>query len=327
MPVNAEVGTFKVKNLRLKVTLDGVISKDEWSDATRIDVSFDGSGATYNGTIYMKHDGVDLWMCIQVRDDDERPWNSPNKADLIAVSFDANRNMVFDVGDDMAVLVHKDFPVDYTVIKEPPFPPEGDYLNGGFENVRGKTWYNSSGGIYTFELAKEINSGDSAGNDIELLPGEEMLTMFSYNDAGKTVDSQPSVVFILSLEPIPILKTLRIIIHDTEENSITDASVSTITQPLGQLPLNGTTGPDGSVTFNEVKQGNYTFQASKNEYQTKSKNIVTGEPNEISIKLEKEASNSNEESSVDGEQPVTPYNIILLVMIVIVILIWFIRSR
>lgn len=46
----------EVPRLQVAVTLDGVITGGEWSDASRMDVMFAGDGLTHQGTVYLKHD-------------------------------------------------------------------------------------------------------------------------------------------------------------------------------------------------------------------------------------------------------------------------------
>lgn len=85
---------------------------------------------------------------------------------------------------------------------------------------------------------------------------------------------------------------LKLVVQDSEGNPISGAEVSSTSQPSSQSTLSGTTGSDGSVTFNEVSQGSYSFQASKKGYESGSISIsaVKGETTEKTILLTKEAS-------------------------------------
>jgi len=203
MLVSAQPPTFHVPVLRNPVTLDGVISGDEWADANRMDVTFERDGLAYQGWIWLKHDCVNLWMCIEVIDDDEEK-QSPGpglSGDLVGILFDANGNWMTGAGDDMAILAHKDYPLDLAYTADPPAPPVGDDTVGGVNNVMGKSGYILDKVSYTFELSKPLNSGDSAGNDIAISPGDEILAIFIYYDPGETLESPPYVGFILSLAP------------------------------------------------------------------------------------------------------------------------------
>ena len=194
------IPTFHVPVLHNPVTLDGIIHKDEWTDANRMNVTFETDGLTYPGTIYLKHDCTILWMCIQVEDDDEEPSPGPGfMGDLVGAIFDANGNIKTDAGDDMAGLIHDDQPTDMAYTAAPPSPPEKDDAIGGVMNVHGASEWEA--GVYTFELSKPLNSRDSAGNDIALSPGDEIVVKFIYHDPDETVEAPPFVGFILSLEP------------------------------------------------------------------------------------------------------------------------------
>jgi len=193
--------TFYVPVLLNPVTLDGAITGDEWADAAETDVTFERDGLTYEGTIYLKHDRTNLWMCIQVLDDDEESSPGPGfYGDLVGVIFDANGNNMTDASDDMAGLSHDDYPMDLAYTAEPPASPEEDDAIGGVMNVLGESEYDVVEGLYTFELSKPLNSGDSAGNDIAISPGDEILTMFIYHDPGETPEAPPFVGFSLTLE-------------------------------------------------------------------------------------------------------------------------------
>lgn len=202
-PATAQPPDVDVPRLRIPVTLDGEITGDEWDDANRMDVTFERDGLTYEGTIYLKHDCTILWMCIQVEDDDEDPSTGPDvMGDTMGVMFDANVNRMTDAGDDAAILVHDDIPMDRAITAHPPPVMEDDEDLGGVNNVAGASdWV---AGTYTFELSKPLNSGDSAGYDIALSPGDEIGAMFIYIDPGETLEGPPFAGFTLSLEPCPV---------------------------------------------------------------------------------------------------------------------------
>ena len=191
--------TFNVSLLRNRVALDGLIIGKEWGDANRMNVTFERDGLTYEGAIYLKHDCNTLWMCIQVHDDDEELSGPEVMGDAVGVIFDANGNMKTDAGDDMAGLFHDDQPKDMAYTANLPSPPVEDDTIGGVMNVEGASKWEA--GVYTFELSKPLNSGDSAGNDIALSPGKEIAVMFIYIDPDETVEAPPFVGFMLSLEP------------------------------------------------------------------------------------------------------------------------------
>jgi len=201
-PATAQPPDVDVPRLRIPVTLDGEITGDEWADAAGMDVTFERDGLTYEGTIYLKHDCTTLWMCIQVEDDDEESSSGPDvMGDIVGVLFDANGNGMTDAGDDMAILFHDDHPMDMAITEDPSQPEPDDEI-GGVNNVKGESEWEA--GLYTFELSKPLNSGDSAGYDIALSPGDEMRAMFIYHDPGEAPEAPPFVGFILSLESCPV---------------------------------------------------------------------------------------------------------------------------
>jgi len=116
--------------------------------------------------------------------------------------------------------------------------------------------------------------------------------------------------------------SLKIIIKDEQNNPISGVAVSATSKPSGQPSLSGTTDSDGSVTFTDVKQGSYTFQASKSEYATKSGSVSAkaGEAAELTITLEREAKGG-------GGIPGFPYESIILGLVVGVLLLWMLQRR
>jgi len=187
--------TFRVPVLYNPVTLDGVITVGEWTDANVKNVTLERDGITYKGTVYLKH--IMMWMCIQVWDSDEDAYPSPgDTADTVMVCFDANENITLDAGDDIAVLKHDDIRMDGTITKT---AMEEDEKIGGINNVDGASDWEA--GVYTFELVKPLNSGDLAGNDIAISPGEKMRVTFAYMDASEPPGPPPYIDFMLSFTP------------------------------------------------------------------------------------------------------------------------------
>ena len=192
--------TFNIPVLQNPATLDGVIIEQEWADANRMGVTFETDGITYEGVIHLKHDCTTMWICIQVQDEDEDPSPSPDvMGDAVGVIFDTNGNIKTDAGDDMAILFHDDQPKDMAYTADAPSPPEDDETIGGAMNVNGGSEWQV--GVYTFELSKPLNSGDSAGNDIALSPGDEIAVKFIYVDPDLAGQAPPFVGFMLLLEP------------------------------------------------------------------------------------------------------------------------------
>ena len=83
---------------------------------------------------------------------------------------------------------------------------------------------------------------------------------------------------------------LKIHVKDSDGKPISGASVTSTSQPGGQPTLTGVTVSDGSVTFNEVIPGSYSFLGSADRYESSSESVSTyaGETNERTILLEEE---------------------------------------
>ena len=106
--------TIKALLLQNAVTLDGEISGNEWDDAGQLSLTFTYSHGepllSCPGTIYLKHDGADLWICIRVQDDDENKF--PEMSDYAAILFDANGDGDISHEDDTVTIHHGEGPED-----------------------------------------------------------------------------------------------------------------------------------------------------------------------------------------------------------------------
>lgn len=117
-------------------------------------------------------------------------------------------------------------------------------------------------------------------------------------------------------------RSLIFIIQDDNGNPISGAKLSSTSEPNGQHSLSGSTSSDGSVKFNDIKSGSYTFRASKSEYVTETRivSVKAGETTKITITLEKEAK--------DGEGILGfPCESIILGIFVGMLLLWWMRRR
>jgi len=121
--------------------------------------------------------------------------------------------------------------------------------------------------------------------------------------------------------------TIKIIIMDAQGKPVSGATVASTSQPGGQSSLSGTSGSDGSVIFSDVKLGSYTFQASKNEYKTKtgSVSVEAGETAELTITIEKEAPEVEEKPG--GGIPGFPYESIVLGLVLGAFMLWMMQRR
>jgi hypothetical protein len=85
----------------------------------------------------------------------------------------------------------------------------------------------------------------------------------------------------------PGIGDLHVLVLSPENNPVSGAKVVSNTQPDGQLKVTGLTGGDGTVTYNDIKAGNYEFYISS-QYQQKefAVNVVSGQITNITITLE-----------------------------------------
>ena len=180
--------------LQTPVTLDGVLSVGEWSDAVELPVTF----RTYNSTtppyeiianrtgfLYLKHDCVDLWIGIQVEDPienltiwDDYPTGMPTvTGDMVWIFYDVSGDANIGAGDDEKGVLHPDFTFDVALL---PVGGDLDTNLGGTNDLGGASGW--SAGWLTVEMVHPLNSGDSAGNDPSLYPGDEILAQFIVMD-------------------------------------------------------------------------------------------------------------------------------------------------
>jgi hypothetical protein len=180
--------------LQTPVTLDGVLGVGEWSDAVEVPVTFRFYNTTLGeyvanrtGSIYLKHDCVDLWICVQTEDTIENlttwatyPSGLPSvMGDTMWIFYDVAEGGGYGgPGDDEKGLLHPDFTYDGACLPGPSY--DQDTNLGGTKDIDGASGW--AGGWLTYELVHPLNSGDTAGNDPALYPGNEILANFIVMD-------------------------------------------------------------------------------------------------------------------------------------------------
>jgi len=186
-PGGEEEATVVAPRLQNPVTLDGEISGNEWDDAGQLSVTFvyapGGPPVTYPGTIYFKHDGTCLWICIRVQDDDENAF--PETDDYAAILFDANGDGDIGSGDDSAIIHHglHGFLADLRPDEQGIWRADNDTEFSGNNDVAAESRW--AAGWYIYEMCKPLNSGDSNGCDIAISPGDTILASSCVSDAGE----------------------------------------------------------------------------------------------------------------------------------------------
>jgi len=189
-----------VPRLEFPVTLDGVITNDEWRDAVVLDVifNFNDPGATNrSGRICLKHD-CNLWICIQIEDPTE------NTMEWAAVFYDANEDgSTPGIGDDEKGMVHPDQVFDIAIIGGVP-GWDNDTDLGGTLDIQGASGW--ALGTLTYEFVHPLDSGDSIGNDPTLQPGDSILAHFMVGDPEVGVEyyGYSPTIYNLIITPCPV---------------------------------------------------------------------------------------------------------------------------
>jgi hypothetical protein len=191
--------TIAASRLQNPVMLDGKISGNEWEDAGQLSVTFvyaeGGASVTYPGTIYLKHDGTYLWICIRVQDEENR---YPEMYDYAAILFDASGDGHIGSGDDSAIIHHGLGPLDLRPDEEEVWRSDTEF--GGSSDVAGESKW--AAGWYTYEMRKPLNSGDTSGYDIALSPGDTVRSSSCIWDAGEATEwAADAGSFFIVLEP------------------------------------------------------------------------------------------------------------------------------
>jgi len=191
------------------VTLDGVITGEEWSDAVAMPVTFrfyNASSGTYvanrTGFLYLKHDCNDLWIGVTMDDpvDDSQSW--------VAVFYDANGDADLPgSGDDEKGMMRPDDVFDVAISGPMTWDNHTDL--GGTLDIQGASGWAAS--WLTFEFVHPLNSGDSLGNDPALTPGDAIFAEFMVGDPevdptfyGVAMTAQWAYWFNLITTPCPV---------------------------------------------------------------------------------------------------------------------------
>jgi len=137
--------------------------------------------------------------------------------------------------------------------------------------------YSGSDGTYTF-------------NNVIVGSYNLKVTKSEYNDNSiqLTVNAEQTTSQTIQLNKL--ISSIKIFVKDSNANPLVGATVTSTSQPTGQSTLSGSTGNDGSITFNDIKTGAYTIMVSKSGLKSKSESLSTslGEKTEKTIILEPE---------------------------------------
>jgi hypothetical protein len=123
---------------------------------------------------------------------------------------------------------------------------------------------------------------------------------------GLAVDLQGSVYVVDRLNNriqkynIIVPENLKITVKDKDGIPVMGATISSTAQPSGQSALSGVTGADGATTFSGVLPGDYSFEVSKDIYNTQNiqVRVTSAQITDISVRLERTLSFTYSDLSV-----------------------------
>jgi hypothetical protein len=116
----------------------------------------------------------------------------------------------------------------------------------------------------------------------------EIVTTLSRNStivletkqAGQAVVSKPQTYLLTykeegnqGAEVSMRINSITILVKDSSKMPVVGVQVTSTNQPAGQSQLSGLTGSDGSITFTDVQNGLYEFQATKSDYYSKTESL------------------------------------------------------
>ena len=210
--------------LQNPVSLNGGLGVNEWSDAVELPVTFRFYNSTTppyeiianrSGFISLKHDCVDLWTCIQIEDPIENltiwadyPTGMPTvMGDTVWIFYDVTGDIATNPGDDEKGVLHPDFTYDGAILSGPSY--DQDTNLGGTKDIDGATSWTV--GWLIIEMVHPLTSGDTAGNDPSLHPGDEIITQYILMDPdvdpmlyGTAYTEQWAYLLNLIITPCPV---------------------------------------------------------------------------------------------------------------------------
>ncbi len=115
--------------------------------------------------------------------------------------------------------------------------------------------------------------------------------------------------------------TVQMRIEDYDGNPLSNATVSSTTQPTGMSTLAGTTNSTGYVTFTNVTVGQYSFNISKDGYESMDTGInFKGQPLKTTFALSNESKTSTSSTSITLPIIVAVVTVIIVAIIGVILL-------
>jgi hypothetical protein len=184
--------------------------------------------------------------------------------------------------------------------------PSGQVSLSGSTGTDGVASFNDvSPGVYTFMVSKSGYTPSSG---------------FATGLEGNTTE------VVVTLQVAPPNGKLTITVKDNGGAVISGATVSSTSQPSGQLTISGTTGEAGQVTFNGIQLGSYTIQATKSGYDSNSVQceVTQGGTSTLSMTIQAQQTSSGGGS---GGVPGFPYEALIIGVLICVLWLSLSRSR
>jgi len=117
---------------------------------------------------------------------------------------------------------------------------------------------------------------------------------------------------------INVPTTIQLLVEGSSGKPLSNANVTSSSQPAGVNPLSGVTNSTGYVIFQNVTAGQYTFRITKKGFEQIFDPVdVKGQPITISIAL----SASSSDSSSKGSFPIMLIALVIVVIVVIIVII------
>lgn len=172
--------------------IDGVKGADEWNNGDRRIVPMaDGSSIVATVLFNSSH----IFILLEVADDDPTLFGSSISWDGFGIEFDINGDQVpmgtFNSPDDAILVSYRKKGAEDFFLQGMGNPSMADTTLNGTDDVIGEI--SIFQGTFVVEIVKELNTGDTIGNDIAFQsPGYQFQVLFAYWD--NTISSDAGIV-------------------------------------------------------------------------------------------------------------------------------------
>ncbi len=117
--------------------------------------------------------------------------------------------------------------------------------------------------------------------------------------------------------------TIQIRIEDYDGNPLSNATILSTIQPAGAQNLTGVTNSTGYITFTNVTAGQYSFNISKDGYESMSAPInFKGQSIKTALALSVESVTSN-----NGDSSILIIIVIIVVVVVVLVVVLLLKRR